>query len=132
MAMKKLTDKWLRFVALYDGNLKNTAEKVGFHPSYVRRMISDPLIVAAIRDRENKELAPQIASRQERQAFWANVMYDENADMKDRLRASELLGKSEKDFVDRIEQSGPGGGPVQQQWTVRVVDKNDRQVKLKK
>jgi hypothetical protein len=33
-------------------------------------------------------------------------MRDENAVMRDRLKASELLGKSEGDFLDRAEATG--------------------------
>ena len=43
-----------------------------------------------------------------RQEFWTKVMNDPDEDMKNRLRAAELLGKSEADFLDRIkDESGP-------------------------
>jgi hypothetical protein len=35
-----------------------------------------------------------------------------DASLQDRLRASELLGKSEADFTDKQEHTGAGGGPV--------------------
>ena len=111
--MKKLSDKWLHFVAIYTGNVQEAAKIVGFHPAYVRRLIGDPLVVEAIRVRNIAVAAPGIATREHRQQFWTDVYQDTERDMKDRLRASELLGKSEKDFVDRVEQSGPGGGPIQ-------------------
>ncbi len=42
-----------------------------------------------------------VATRRERQEFWTKIYKDENIPMADRLRASELLGKSEADFVDK-------------------------------
>ena len=111
--MKKLTDKWLHFVAIYTGNVQEAAKTVGFHPAYVRRMINDPMIVEAIRERNIAVAAPGIATREERQQFWTEIYRDTEQDTRDRLRASEFLGKSEKDFVDRVEQSGPGGGPIE-------------------
>jgi phage terminase small subunit len=53
-----------------------------------------------------------IASREERQSFWSSVLRDQNIDMKDRLKASDLLGKSQADFITRTEVSGPAGGPI--------------------
>lgn len=68
-------------------------------------------------------LSRHIATRAERQAFWTEVMLDVNEKMADRLRAAELLGKSEADFVERLQHEGkltleelvlaaarPGGG----------------------
>jgi hypothetical protein len=40
-------------------------------------------------------------------------MKDRKEDMAARLRASELLGKSEGDFVERRELSGPDGKPIE-------------------
>jgi hypothetical protein len=39
-------------------------------------------------------------------------MLDEEQSMKDRLRASELLGKSGGDFLERREITGPDGSPL--------------------
>lgn len=49
--------------------------------------------------------AGRIATRLERQSFWTEVMLGVGAgmgaEMKDRLKAAELLGKSEGDFIER-------------------------------
>lgn len=50
-----------------------------------------------------QQTTPEIASRADRQKFWTEVMYDGNASMKDRLKASELLGKAGADFTERRE-----------------------------
>jgi hypothetical protein len=47
---------------------------------------------------------PEVATREERQAFWTSVMRgEEGAEMSERLKASELLGKSQLDFKERVE-----------------------------
>ena len=45
-----------------------------------------------------------VFTRQQRQQFWTDMMLDDGANRSDRLRASELLGKSEADFID-VQQS---------------------------
>lgn len=103
-----LTDKQKRFVAAYDGNALEAMHKAGYakstHTAY--RVLRNPEVAAAIRARDEQIMSPLIAKREERQAFWTSVMKDENAEMKDRLKASELLGKSEGDFLDKVEHSG--------------------------
>lgn len=54
---------------------------------------------------------PEIAGRAERQAFWSMAMRDDSLAMKDRLRASDLLAKSEGDYLERHEHSVQG--PIQ-------------------
>ena len=46
-------------------------------------------------------LKGHVATKRERQVFWTRIMMDENEKMPDRLRASELLGKSELDFGEQ-------------------------------
>ena len=53
-----------------------------------------------------------IANAKERQRWWTQVMRNDAVDMKDRLKASELLGKVQGDFVERREISGPNGQPI--------------------
>jgi hypothetical protein len=70
----------------------------------VKKMASDIRIVRAIRI-YNAHSNPGIASKNERQEFWSSVMLDETERMSDRLKASELLGKAAKDFVEQVEIS---------------------------
>lgn len=48
---------------------------------------------------EAKVRVQSVKSREERQEFWTETMDDETVNRRDRLRASELLGKSEADFI---------------------------------
>ena len=97
------------YVNLFNGNVKETAELCKISYSHARRINTKPYIRAAIANRHTLELNPLIATRQDRQAFWTSIMLDKlkNEDnnrvpqtMPDRLKASELLGRSEADFTD--------------------------------
>ena len=43
-----------------------------------------------------------IADRTERQRFWTETMQDRSIEIQHRLKASELLGRSEADFTDKM------------------------------
>jgi hypothetical protein len=102
----ELTVKQQRFIDCYNGNIKEAAQKSGLSYRYCRKLVAKRNILSAIRTRQDTEIRPrQIADRQERQKFWTKVMNDPKKSMNDRLRASELLGKSEADFTDRIDHS---------------------------
>lgn len=122
MMAKKGSEKQIKFLNVYDGtNLKEAAAIAGLSYGYARILITKPNILQAIQERSSKENSSLIATRQRRQEFWTETMEDQGKDMKDRLRASELLGKSEADFVERVEQSGPDGGPIENKWIVEIV-----------
>lgn len=113
--MAELSEKQRRFVEAYmgraAGNATEAARVAGYSdPNYGRQIITKPNVLSAIESRQASD--PMIPDREERQRFWGSVMRDEKEETRDRLRASELLGKSCADFVDRKEHSGPDGGPI--------------------
>lgn len=113
---EKLTARQQRFVDAYDGNATAAALAAGYSKKTAAFIgaenLKKPKIAAAIRARERERTSPLIATREERQSFWTATMRDEAAEMRDRLKASELLGKSEADFTDKLQASGPDGGPL--------------------
>lgn len=116
-----LTEKQRKFVEAYmgkaNGNATEAARIAGYSGSESVLAVTGfenlrkPNIAAAIEERQSND--PLIASREDRQRFWTQVMLDDAQDMKDRLKASEILGKSQADFVERREISGAGGGPLE-------------------
>ena len=98
------------FAEYYDGNITEAAKKAGYSVktaySQGQRLLKNVEVQAAIKARESTESRDRIATRQKRQEFWTDVMEDRKAEMKDRLKASELLGKSECDFTEKIQHSG--------------------------
>jgi phage terminase small subunit len=47
-----------------------------------------------------------IADKSETKRFWTEIMRDENADIKDRLKASEFIAKTNGAFIDKKELQG--------------------------
>ena len=107
---QKLNDRQWKFVEAYDGNATAAARLAGYsaHSAEVTgaKLLRNPKVAAAIRERQGRESQERIASRQQRQVFWTEVMTNAKGDMKDRLKASELLGKSEGDFLDKVHHTG--------------------------
>lgn len=109
---RALTSKQRKFAEIYAGNGTDAARKAGYSGSdntlaqAARELLRNPQIRKAIRDREAVELGPAIATRKERQEFWTDVMLDAERPLKERLKASELLGKSEADFTDNVHLDG--------------------------
>jgi len=109
--MSKLTLKQEKFVEAYmgkaAGNATEAARLAGYKGNEATLAVTGfenlrkPNVKAAIDERSAND--PLIATREDRQQFWTNVMNDPLQDMKDRLRASEILGKSQADFIDRTD-----------------------------
>ena len=112
-----LTQKQRIFVDAFMGNAKEAAEKAGYrNPAIIgHENLKKPAILHAIRKRDDRiqdkiDITGKqyiIATRKERQEFWSDSMKDTSLDMQQRLKASELLGKSEADFTDRLLISKP-------------------------
>lgn len=121
-----LTPKESAFVNAFAGNASEAARKAGYGsngavgPAILKR----PHVIEAIRKRSQRVDAsiasrsdldvnvPVVMSRLGRQAFWTKVIKDENENILARLKASELLGKSEGDFVDRHRVENEDGKPI--------------------
>jgi len=103
-----LTTMQQKFVDSFDGNAYLAAKLAGYsNPETAGpRLLKHVLICKEIEQRQKRERKPLIMSRQQRQQFWSEVARDEDQNMRDRLRASELLGKSEMDFTEKIQHSG--------------------------
>ena len=122
-----LTVKQRRFIEAYEGNATKAAIAAGYSPKWADRqahtlMEKNGEIKEAIRSREEQRRSELIADRVKRQIFWTAIMRDESESMTARLKASELLAKSEGDFLERIQaQVTPVEPP---QLIVRFVHRN--------
>ena len=103
---KKFTTKQQRFIDFYDGNATAAALKAGYSQrtaySIGQENLNKPEIADAIGKREVKRNGPIIMSREDRQVFWTKMTKQAERDG-DKLKASELLGRSQADFTDRHE-----------------------------
>ncbi len=101
-----MTPKQKRFIECYEGNATQAAITAGYSERTARgigqELLTKPDIQEAIASREEERKNALIASREKRQVFWSQIMNDPEEKTADRLRASELLGKSEGDFLERV------------------------------
>jgi phage terminase small subunit len=110
-AKPQLMERERRFVEFFMGEAAGNATKAARLAGYAKntaehqaaRLLRKVGIRAAIEARASND--PAVATREERQRFWTAVLRGTGAfartTMKDRLRASELLGRSQADFVER-------------------------------
>lgn len=109
-----LNERERKFVESFmaDGNATKAALSAGYAKTSAAvtgsRLIRKANIKAAIDKRANTD--PKIATRAQRQQFWSEVMLGQNGykgtEMHNRLKASDLLGKSQADFVPRDDETG--------------------------
>ena len=59
--------------------------------------------IARLAELRSASLAPAILDAIQRHEFWSQIICDDSKDTRDRLRASELLGKAQGDFIERTE-----------------------------
>jgi phage terminase small subunit len=107
-----LTPKQQAFVEAYTGNATEAARVAGYRGGDAAcavmgsQLLRNPKVRAAIDARQAPAKGARIASREERQAFWTATMEDRQLKYEVRLKASELLGKSNADFTDRVQHEG--------------------------
>lgn len=84
------------------GNAEQAAIKAGYSVKSARtggnKLLQNAQIQQYIAQKSSKIATDNIASIQEIQTFWTRIMQDEDEPTKNRLRASELLGKAKGIF----------------------------------
>lgn len=107
----KLTAKQASFVENYAdpnsetfNNATQSAIKAGYKPKYAatntNQITNNNCVIEGIKVFVAEIKKKTVATRAKRQQFWTSTMDDAKSNMGDRLRASELLGKSEADFIE--------------------------------
>ena len=67
------------------------------------RLAANSNVIARLAELRAAVVAPGILDAIQRQEFWSHIICDDSKDTRDRLRASELLGKAQGDFIERTE-----------------------------
>jgi phage terminase small subunit len=116
---REVTEKQRRFIEAYMGEAAGNATQAARLAGYAgneRTLIqvgsenlTKPDIRRAIAARIKAD--PKVRDRKALQAWWNARMDDKRMGPKERLKASELLAKSQGVFVDRHEVTGASGGP---------------------
>lgn len=116
------------FVDAYLGEANLNASKAGRIAGYKGpiagyRLLQHPLVIAEIERRTNGDKAKKngIATKDERLAFLSDIIRGAHYEMRDRIKACELLCRAGGDFIDRHEISGPNGGAI----ILRAADLSD-------
>jgi phage terminase small subunit len=116
MAAKKtwhegLTEKQRRFCEAYSangGNALQAATSAGYrHPQAQSSKILENVVIRTALELLRKQTTSEaILTREQRQALWTKIALSEDAKMSDRLKATELLGRSQADFTDNHRHQG--------------------------
>lgn len=102
-----MTLKQRKFIEHYEGNGTEAAKRAGYKGEdavlgqVAYENLRKPEIQLGIEKKQNKQLEPLIADRNDRQKFWSQIMGDTSLDLRDRLKASELLAKAGGDFIPK-------------------------------
>lgn len=108
-ALAALTSMQKIFVEVFHGNATEACRIAGYKECEVQghANIRHPKIIKALKlrpvSKTGKHIKKKILDRDARQQFWSSVLLNEDTPMRERLRASELLGRSCGDFLDRVE-----------------------------
>ena len=114
MEKKALNPKQRRFVAEYlkDQNGTQSAIRAGYSKKTAYAIASENLKKPEIRealaelDKRVLELGGNaIADKAERQRFWTDAMRKPDLEFQHRIKTSELLGKTQGDFIEKVEHS---------------------------
>lgn len=110
---QNLTPKQRLFCEFYVGcgNASESARLAGYSEKTARVVggenLSKPAIKKYIESLTQAGSNARIATAIERQEFWTSIMRGQLIEVDDRqIKASEILGKAQGDFINKVEMSG--------------------------
>jgi phage terminase small subunit len=107
-----MTPKQKKFAEYYaaSGNGADSARKAGYANKHADieavRLLANPSIITYLDSLTSAQTDMRIATAIERQIFWTAIMRGEIETTADQLKSSEILGKAQGDFVQKVEVSG--------------------------
>jgi phage terminase small subunit len=126
-----LTEKQRRFCEAFSsngGNATAAAREAGYGKPHVQCVVilESVSVKKALEKLRSKTTKAAILTREQRQALWSQIALDESVRMGDRLKAMELLGRSQADFIERREITGADGQPLKAEVRVKFVSTKDK------
>ena len=101
------------------GNMKRAMIDAGYSETYAdknsRYLLG--IIGEEIKATQDTIRSKKIKSVEEIQEWWTNILDDEDADLKDKIKASELLAKSQGGFIEKVEMNARVKNPLEQLTT---------------
>ncbi|CRK83425.1 terminase small subunit [Neobacillus massiliamazoniensis] len=118
--MAELNIKQKRFADFYieTGNATESYLRAGYHAEgnaaevNASRLLRNAKVLEYIKERNEQLDVEFIADITETKRFWTEIMRDEDADLKDRLKASEYIAKTNGAFIDKKELQGGFNGKI--------------------
>lgn len=92
---------------LYDGNASKLARMLGVSAPLIAKHVQHPVMRYMLGERKPlTTVEGAIADREERAELLTNVLRNDIVDIKERLKAVELLGRMNGDYTDKVEVKG--------------------------
>ena len=123
----KLTPKQQAFADYYiqTGNATESAIKAGYSQKTAKETgyenLTKPHLQQYIEKKQKELESSRMADMTEVREFWTEVMRDIDSEMKDRLKASEMIAKTSGAFLNKVEMQTTG----EQTITVIITDDDD-------
>jgi phage terminase small subunit len=119
--MSELNIKQKKFADYYieTGNATASYVRAGYEAEgnaaevNASRLLRNAKVIEYINERNAQLDVEFIADITETKRFWTAILRDENAEMKDRLKASEFIAKTNGAFVDKKEMKGSFDGTIE-------------------
>lgn len=105
----KITEKQKKFCDEYikTGNAELAAKIAGYSArGNTTKLLQNTTIVKYIKERNKQLDKPTIADMAEVKEFWTNTLRDKELKPMDRLKASEMIAKTNGAFIDKLEVTG--------------------------
>lgn len=113
-----LTERQRRFVEAYVGEAQGNATHAARLAGYAgdenalavagAKLVRNAKVAEAVEEARRPLTRKAVATREERQSFLTEMMRSAEAEDKDRLKACEILGKMQGDFIERREVEHKG------------------------
>lgn len=105
----KITEKQKKFCDEYikTGNAELAAKIAGYSArGNTTKLLQNTTIAKYIKERNKQLDKPTIADMAEVKEFWTNTLRDKELKPMDRLKASEMIAKTNGAFIDKLEVTG--------------------------
>jgi phage terminase small subunit len=119
--MEELNIKQKKFADFYiqTGNATESYLRAGYKAegnaaeASASRLLRNAKVLEYIEERNKKLDTEFIADIEETKRFWTDIMRDQESDIRDRLKASEYIAKTNGAFVDKREIHGQGFNKIE-------------------
>ena len=105
LKQKKFADEYIA-----SGNAYQSAIKAGYSESYAKthvyKLLENARITEYLREKTKELDKKKIATMEEVQQFWASVLRSDEMDIRERIKVSELIARSQGGFIDKVNISG--------------------------